>query len=107
MQNPFTAGNQAKIRQWIFGILDDLPTTGQVGFGMDTNGNSVVIEEHAGGAEDVEIGTFDDGWITQPARSAECPNCDGKQPALVHGNQGAETIVIDCLNCRTRLAVKV
>lgn len=101
--NPFTPQNQAKIQQWIFGILDDLPTTGPVGMGMDTNGNSVVVEEYVGDCENIELGTFQEGWITQPAQSAECPNCSGEQPALAHGNPDRDLILVDCLNCRTRL----
>jgi len=105
MRNPFTPQNQAKIQQWISDILFNLPTTGTgpVGFGIDTNGNSIIVEEYVGDCEDIELGTFHEGWITQPAKSAECPNCNGEQPTLVHGNPERDIILMDCLNCRTRL----
>lgn len=98
----FTPQGQAAIREWIFGILDDLPTTGPVGFGMDTNGNSIEPAEYHGDAESVAIGTFDEGWVTQPAQSSECPGCEGEQPVLVIANMDEETLVHDCLACRTR-----
>lgn len=103
--NPFTTQSQAAIKQWIDEQVSQHPTTGPVGYGIDTNGHSIEVDEYHRGAEAVEIGTFEEGWLTQPAEAAECAGCDGEQPALVHAHSHHETIILDCLNCRDRTAV--
>lgn len=87
-----------RIRAWI----DELPTTGPVGIGIDTNGHSIEIEDYVNGATEIAIGTFDEGWITQPAESGECPGCDGDNATLVHAHKDRGIILQDCLGCQTR-----
>lgn len=82
--------------------LKDLPHDGAIGWGIETNGQSIDIEQYEDDSEAVDIGTFDDGWITQPAISGECDHCDGEQPAIVHGHPPRSVIIIDCLGCQTR-----
>lgn len=73
------------------------------GFGMDTTGVTIDVQEYVGDHADVEPGSFDEGWIATPGQgNGDCPTCDGNQPVIALSHKENDIILIDCINCQTR-----
>jgi hypothetical protein len=73
----------------------------QCNVGMATNGVSIA-EHFEHGTEDIDLGTFDDGWISQPGVGPDCPQCSGDMPCYVHGHRGRNILLLECAGCLTR-----
>lgn len=72
------------------------------GFGMDTTGVTIDVQDRVGEDADVEVGTFQEGWIATPGQSnGDCPECE-ESPIVALSNKERGIILLDCLGCRTR-----
>ena len=69
--------------------------------GIETNGRSIA-EHFEDGTGGIDLGTFDEGWLTQPGLSEDCPNCEGQVATYVHAHTEREIIVLECCICLTR-----
>lgn len=103
---PLHPGDADDLAQWAKRVAEsDTKLNAECDLGIDTTGVTIDIEERVGENADVDVGGFEEGWIAIPAMSAECPNCEGEQPALAVSHNEREIILIDCLGCRTRYDV--
>jgi len=76
------------------------------GFGMDTTGRSINVQDRVGDNADVDPGSFEEGWVATPGHNhGDCPRCADNQPVIALSHKEREIVLIDCINCRTRYSL--
>jgi len=100
---PLFERDRDRLIQWAKDVAaSDTKLRAGAGFGLDTTGRTIPIEEHVGPDADVDVGGFDDGWIAVPGRSGgDCPAWDDA-PIIALSHRDREIVLIDCLGCQTR-----
>jgi len=104
---PLYEGDAPRLIEWAESVQE---AGGKIqpgaGFGIETTGRSINVQDRAGDYADVEPGSFDEGWVAMPGLGrGDCPQCGDDQPVIALGHAEREIVLIDCINCRTRYSL--
>ena len=104
---PLFEGDRPRLIQWAEDIQDaDGKLQSGAGFGMDTTGRTIDVQDYVGVDEDLTPGTFEEGWIAVPAHTeGACLECEENTPAIALANKDEDVALVDCINCQTRYSL--